>query len=113
VTAVTAIAIDGMGLTGVLRLTWVRDNLAHVLDHSHTDETSGTWTGLAAPFTAWPWAPTWTTRRYSDCSATLTVSVSGLIGVIEGERAGFARVLVAGCAARRHRERVGFGRPSP
>ncbi len=45
----TAIAIDGMGLTGVLRLTWVRDNLAHVLHHSHTDETSSTWTGLAGP----------------------------------------------------------------
>jgi hypothetical protein len=45
----TAIAIAGMGLTGVLRLTWVHDNLAHVLDHSHTDETSGTWTGLACP----------------------------------------------------------------
>ena len=38
-----------MGLTGVLRMTWVHDNLAHVLDHSHTDETSGTWTGLACP----------------------------------------------------------------
>ena len=45
----TAISIDGMGLTGVLRLTWVQDNLAHVLDHSHSDETSGTWTGLACP----------------------------------------------------------------
>jgi hypothetical protein len=45
----TAIAIDGMGLTGVLRLTWVQDNLAHVLDHGHNDETSGTWTGLACP----------------------------------------------------------------
>jgi len=45
----TAIAITGMGLTGVLRTTWVHDNLAHVLDHSHTDETSGTWTGLAGP----------------------------------------------------------------
>ena len=45
----TAIAITGMGLTGVLRLTWVHDNLAHVLEHSHTDETSGTWTGLACP----------------------------------------------------------------
>ena len=45
----TAIAITGMGLTGVLRMTWVQDNLAHVLDHSHTDETSGTWTGLACP----------------------------------------------------------------
>ncbi len=45
----TALAITGMGLTGVLRLTWVYDNLAHVLKHSHTDETSGTWTGLACP----------------------------------------------------------------
>jgi len=46
----TAIAISGMGLTGVLRLTWVHDNLAHVLEHSQTDETSGTWTlGLACP----------------------------------------------------------------
>ena len=40
----TAISIAGMGLTGVLRITWIHDNLAHVLDHSHTDETSGTWT---------------------------------------------------------------------
>jgi len=45
----TAIAVTGMGLTGVLRLTWVQDNLAHVLEHSHTDETPGTWTGLACP----------------------------------------------------------------
>jgi len=40
----TAIAISGMGLTGVLRLTWVQDNLAHVLDYSRADETTGTWT---------------------------------------------------------------------
>jgi hypothetical protein len=45
----TAISIAGMGLTGTLRITRVHDNLAHVLDHSHTDETSGTWTGLACP----------------------------------------------------------------
>ena len=45
----TAVAITGMGLTGVLRLTRVYDNLAHVEDHIHTDETSGTWTGLACP----------------------------------------------------------------
>jgi hypothetical protein len=45
----TTIAITGMGLTGVLRLTWVQDNLAHVLDHSQAGETSGTWTGLACP----------------------------------------------------------------
>ena len=45
----TALAITGMGLTGVLRLTWVHDNLTHVLDYSQADETSGTWTGLACP----------------------------------------------------------------
>ena len=33
----TAIAISGMGLTGLLRLTWVQDNLAHVLDYSQAD----------------------------------------------------------------------------
>ena len=36
-------------LSGALRLTWVSDQLAHVLDHSQTDEPSGTWTGLARP----------------------------------------------------------------
>ena len=35
------------GPDGVLRLTWVRDQLAHVLEHCNTDEPSGTWTGLA------------------------------------------------------------------
>jgi hypothetical protein len=50
----TAIAITGTGLTGVLRTTWVHDNLAHVEDHRLTDETSGTWTGLACPATTWP-----------------------------------------------------------
>ena len=45
----TAIAITEMGLTGVLRLNWVQDNLAHVLHHSQADETFGTWTGLACP----------------------------------------------------------------
>jgi hypothetical protein len=49
VTTTTAIAITGMGLTGTLRITWVQDNLAHVLHHSHTDETPGTWTGVACP----------------------------------------------------------------
>lgn len=44
-----AAAITGTGLTGVLRLTRVYDNLAHVQDHTHADETSGTWTGLACP----------------------------------------------------------------
>lgn len=45
----TAIGITGPGLTGVLRMTWIQDHLAHVLEHSRTDETAGTWTGLACP----------------------------------------------------------------
>ena len=45
----TAIGITGMGLTGVMRLNWVQDDLAHVLEHSLTDETTGTWTGRACP----------------------------------------------------------------
>ena len=45
----TAIGITGMGLTGVVRMNWVQDDLAHVLEHAHTDETSGTWTGRACP----------------------------------------------------------------
>ena len=45
----TNTATEGAGLGGVLRLTWVSDRLAHVLDHSQTDEPTGTWTGLACP----------------------------------------------------------------
>ena len=40
----TATSIPGAGPSGVLRMTWVRDQLAHVLDHGDTDEPSGTWT---------------------------------------------------------------------
>src|SRR5579864_7769975 len=36
-------------LGGVMRLTRVTDHLAHVLEHSQSDEPSGTWTGLACP----------------------------------------------------------------
>lgn len=43
----TAIGITGMGLTGIVRMTWVQDDLAHVLAHACTDETPGTWTGRA------------------------------------------------------------------
>jgi hypothetical protein len=39
----------GTGLSGVLRMTWVQDGLAHVLEHCDADEPSGTWTGLACP----------------------------------------------------------------
>src|SRR5215469_17001664 len=42
-------SIDGARLSGVLRLTWNADQLAHVLEHSQLDEPSGTWTGLACP----------------------------------------------------------------
>lgn len=45
----TSTAITAPGLSGVLRMTWVHDELAHVLEHSETDEPSGTWTGLACP----------------------------------------------------------------
>jgi hypothetical protein len=40
---------EGLGLTGTLRLTWITDHLAHVLEHVEVDEASGTWTGLACP----------------------------------------------------------------
>jgi hypothetical protein len=43
------ISIDGAKLTGVLRLTRMSDQLAHVLAHSQADEPTGTWTGLAGP----------------------------------------------------------------
>lgn len=49
VRATKAIGIHGAGLTGTLRLTWVSDELAHVIEHAGTDEPSGTWTGLACP----------------------------------------------------------------
>jgi hypothetical protein len=49
VTAMAAIGITGMGLTGVVRMNWVQDDLAHVLEHAHSDETPGTWTGRACP----------------------------------------------------------------
>ncbi len=45
----TATSISGAGPSGVLRMTWVGDQLAHVLEHCDTDEPSGTWTGLACP----------------------------------------------------------------
>ena len=54
------ISIDGAKLAGVLRLTWMTDQLAHVLDHSQTDEPTGTWTNpRPAPTTGLRLAPTW------------------------------------------------------
>jgi hypothetical protein len=49
VTAMADTSIDGTKLTGVLRLTWMSDHLAHVREHSQTGEPTGTWTGLACP----------------------------------------------------------------
>jgi hypothetical protein len=49
---VNAMASSGStaaGLSGAVRMTWVQDQLAHVLEHAETDEPSGTWTGLACP----------------------------------------------------------------
>jgi hypothetical protein len=43
----TAIKISGAGLTGTLRLTCIRDDLAHVTGHAGTDEPVGTWIGSA------------------------------------------------------------------
>jgi hypothetical protein len=37
-------SIDGTRPGGVLRLTWMSDHLAHVLERSQTDEPTGTWT---------------------------------------------------------------------
>ena len=37
------------GLSGALRLTWVTDNLEHVIKHSQSVEPAGIWTGLACP----------------------------------------------------------------
>ena len=43
----TTTNITAPGLSGVLRMTWMHDDLAHVLEHADVDEPSGTWTGLA------------------------------------------------------------------
>jgi hypothetical protein len=49
VTLVAGTGTQGPDVSGALRLTWVTDHLAHVIDNSAADETSGTWTGLACP----------------------------------------------------------------
>lgn len=45
----TTNGIPAAGPGDVLRLTWVRDQLAHILQHCDNDEPSGTWTGRACP----------------------------------------------------------------
>jgi hypothetical protein len=53
--------VEGPGLGGAVRLTWVSDHLAHVLEHSRADEPTGTWTNPrelhqagALALVAWP-----------------------------------------------------------
>ena len=55
------ISIDGAKLTGVLRLTWNTDHLAHVLEHSQTDEPA-IYLAWPAPATGSRSAPTWITQ---------------------------------------------------
>jgi hypothetical protein len=43
----TSTSITAPGLSGLLQMTWLQDDLAHVLEHADVDEPSGTWTGLA------------------------------------------------------------------
>lgn len=57
----------GAGPGGVLRLTWVDDHLAHVLDHCDTDKPSGTWTGLACPDHGLPVGTDATPPRCGSC----------------------------------------------
>jgi hypothetical protein len=45
----TGTGLQGPGIGGTLRLTWVADHLAHILDDSQAEEAIGTWTGLACP----------------------------------------------------------------
>lgn len=46
-TLVAGTGTQGAGDSGAMRLTWVTDHLAHVIDSSDFGEASGTWTGLA------------------------------------------------------------------
>jgi hypothetical protein len=46
---VAGTSTQGPGIGGTMRLTWVADHLAHILDDTQADEAIGTWTGLACP----------------------------------------------------------------
>ena len=66
----TSTAITAPGLSGVLRMTWLHDDLAHVLDHADIDEPSGTWTGQACRDAVLPrWERrVWPSNNGSRCS---------------------------------------------
>ena len=49
----TAIGITGMGLTGVVRMNWVQDDLAHVLEHATPTRPPARGPAGPAPSTAW------------------------------------------------------------
>jgi hypothetical protein len=43
----TSTGITAPGLSGVMRMTWLHDELAHVLEHADVDEPPGTiWLGM-------------------------------------------------------------------
>jgi hypothetical protein len=43
----TTTGITGLGLRGVVRMNWIQDDLAQMLEHAPSRETSGTWIGRA------------------------------------------------------------------
>jgi hypothetical protein len=59
----TAIAITGMGLTGVLRLTWVHGKWPTYWTTATPTKPRAPGPAWPAPATGWRWAPTWTTGR--------------------------------------------------
>jgi hypothetical protein len=64
----TVTGIPAAGPGGALRLTWVRDRLASVLEHCGTDEPSAPGPAWPAPIMAWrPWSPTPTSRPCGSC----------------------------------------------
>ena len=69
----------GTPITGTVRTAWINDGLAHVLQHADTDETTGTWTGLACPDHGLPIG--------SDVSASglLEMSTSGAVADLTWE----------------------------
>ena len=71
----TGTGTEGLGLGGTLRLTWVPDRLAHVIDTCTADDTStawesgGTWTGLARQEVSY--------LRRSPCLSRRSLTASG------------------------------------
>ena len=73
----TATGIPGARPGAVLRMTWVQDRLAHILDHSDAVKPSGTWTGLARPDHGLPMGADVDTCPVTGISARYDASVLG------------------------------------